>query len=195
MGLLMLERGYSALYPETFFSKSRQNQASTISIINQQTECRNTIVVSPHDLSFTRRESFGLRTDYKFQEALGELGIAPKSYSRWMHRKDNTSFDDRLVFFPIAALILTSWRLVDELETPQTVPEDTRRPDDNTSEILSISMPLLGSALNGLAKDGAHLWIWHLVSRMKGAQQHADLEEVSMLLEVSFTLPSSVMPI
>lgn len=161
MGLLMLERGYSALYPETFFSKSRQNQASTISIINQQTECRNTIV-----------------------EALGELGIAPKSYSRWMHREDNTSFDDRLVFFPIAALILTSWRLVDELETPQTVPEDTRRPDDNTSEILSISMPLLGSALNGLAKDGAHLWIWHLVSRMKGAQQHADLEEVSMLLEL-----------
>ncbi|KAJ9104545.1 hypothetical protein QFC21_002041 [Naganishia friedmannii] len=47
-----------------------------------------------------------------------------------------------------------------------------------------MSMPLLGSALNGLAKDGGHLWIWYLVNRMKGAQQNADPDEVSMLLEL-----------
>ncbi|KAJ9115093.1 hypothetical protein QFC22_005421 [Naganishia vaughanmartiniae] len=119
------------------------------------------------------------------REALDKLGMSPESYSKWMHRGNDTSFDDRLVFFPLAALILTSWQLADELEGhPGNLPDDAR-PDDNTfADILSMSMPLLGSALNGLAKDGGHLWIWYLVHQMKGAQQNADLDEVSMLLEL-----------
>lgn len=110
-----------------------------------------------------------------------------------MHREDETSYDDRLVFFPIAALVLTSWGLVNELEgCTDALPENTARPDGNTfADVLSMSMPLLGSALNGLAKDSGHLWVWYLVNGMRNAQQHADLDDVSMLIEVSSWYPEA----
>ncbi|KAJ9098553.1 hypothetical protein QFC19_006321 [Naganishia cerealis] len=120
------------------------------------------------------------------RDALEKMGMPPNSYSRWMCSEDQRIFGNRLVFFPIAALILTTWKLVDELESdPASRTEPSESPAyDDPAAILSMSMPLLGSALNGLAKDGGHLWIWYLVNRMERAQQSADADEVSMLLEL-----------
>lgn len=52
-------------------------------------------------------------------------------------------------------------------------------------DMLTVSLPILGSALNGLAKDAGHMWIWWIVHQMQSQGQVADRDEVSMLLEVS----------
>lgn len=100
-------------------------------------------------------------------------------------RQNNS--DGRHIYYPIAALILTTWELVESLGTDKEATSDhpIKTAVEGGIDLLMVSLPILGSALNGLAKDAGHMWIWWIVRQMQCQGQSADRDEVSMLLEVS----------
>lgn len=118
---------------------------------------------------------------------MAALGLPADRHVEWMVGTERNNPDNKHIYYPIAALILTTWQLVECLH----INEDTER--DNVlstavkgrSDMLTVSLPILGSALNGLAKDAGHIWTWYIAHQMQGEGQPADLEEVSLLLEVS----------
>lgn len=93
--------------------------------------------------------------------------------------------DGRHIYYPIAALILTTWHLVDCLCAPEEEEDPVIRPLQGYSDLLTISLPILGSALNGIAKDAGHIWTWYIAQQMQSQGVSADMEDISMLLEVS----------
>lgn len=94
--------------------------------------------------------------------------------------------DGRHIYYPTAALILTTWHLVDWLCAPQEEKEDpVIRPLHGHADLLAISLPILGSALNGIAKDAGHMWTWYIAQQMQSHGVPADMEDIAMLLEVS----------
>lgn len=93
---------------------------------------------------------------------------------------------------PHAALILLTTTLVPIVELPTVSPSPIDHlmllpatANLSTSEILDQSMPVLGSALNGLAVEAGVAWVWTLVKRMCDKGEYMDDMTVEMLIEVS----------
>lgn len=95
--------------------------------------------------------------------------------------------DGRHIYYPVAALILTSWDIVDSLykNRESTMEDALATAVRGRTDVLTVSLPILGSALNGLAKDAGHIWIWWIARQMQDGGQLSDQDEISMLLEVS----------
>jgi hypothetical protein len=98
--------------------------------------------------------------------------------------------DGRHIYYPIAALILTAWELVESLSRDQEamVQHPVAVALKGRTDMLTVSLPILGSALNGLAKDVGHIWVWWIAQQMQRQGQFADQDQVSMLVEVSLNL-------
>jgi hypothetical protein len=93
--------------------------------------------------------------------------------------------DGKHIYYPTAALILTTWHLVDWLCAEEEESNPVIRPLQGHNDLLEISLPILGSALNGIAKDAGHMWTWYVAQQIQVHGLSADTDDVSMLLEVS----------
>jgi hypothetical protein len=114
-----------------------------------------------------------------------------EGHVEWMNGTNRNSKDNH-IFYPITALILSSWQLVDSLAANANPKMDSPVPFaiHSRTDMLTVSLPILGSALNGIAKDAGHIWIWYIAHQMQSEGLPADRDEVSLLLEVSVPIYS-----
>lgn len=119
------------------------------------------------------------------QESLAALGLSTEGHAHWMIGSKRNNPDGRHIYYPTAALILTTWHLVDWLCAEEEEEDPVIRPLQGHTDLLTISLPILGSALNGIAKDAGHMWTWYIAHQMQSHGLSADMDDISMLLEVS----------
>ncbi|KAJ9115245.1 hypothetical protein QFC20_001112 [Naganishia adeliensis] len=163
MNLLLLERGYRAMFPDAMLSRKNARSAPSAEEGKDLVACEDAIISS-----------------------LSILGLSSEGHAEWMLGTRRNNSDGRYIYYPIAALILTTWELVESLSTDREAMANhpVTTAVKGGIDMLTVSLPILGSALNGLAKDAGHMWIWWIVHQMQSQGQVADRDEVSMLLEL-----------
>jgi hypothetical protein len=118
-------------------------------------------------------------TQHTFQSSVDQLGLSsPNLLSNIIVSPSG--------FLPHVSLFLL---IASPRDLPGALEQDIRSTSVTASEVLDRSMPVLGSAFQGMAVDSAAIWVWELVRLIEKDEGNVDEMTAQMLVEVGVLLP------